>query len=56
MKTVIVWYLVTVGGYYNNTVTYSPPLEDAKACKFLQENMPRREIVNSRCIELRVVK
>ena len=56
MNTVLVWVLVTLGGYGGNTVTYSPYIADRKSCEFLQDSLPNSNILTSRCIQIRVVK
>lgn len=63
MNTVLVWVLVSVGGYDGNQVTYSPPMPDLVACEFLQKSasdiftsrtsLPGK--VRSRCVQIRIV-
>ena len=55
MKELIVWVLVTVGGYNGNEVVYSPPMPDVDTCLFLQDNMPV-PWVRSKCVQIKVIK
>ena len=52
MKTLLVWILVTTGGYNGNVVSYSPPLADLKSCEFLMQNVP----TSGKCIQVRIPK
>jgi hypothetical protein len=57
MNSVLVWILITVGGYNGNTVTYSPPMTDLATCEFLKksvtENTERN--VRPRCVQIKMV-
>ena len=53
MNTILVWVLVTVGGYNSNQVVYSPPMSDLATCEFLQKNMP--DNIRSKCVQIRMV-
>lgn len=55
MNTILVWVLVTVGGYNINQVVYSPPMPDLATCQFLQNNMPDAGINRSKCVQIRMV-
>ena len=57
MNAVLVWVLVSVGGYNSNQVYYSPPMQDLATCEFLQKNLPRRSAydVYSRCVQIKMV-
>lgn len=56
MNTMLVWVLVTVGGSHLNEVVYSPYLADLQTCEFLQKNIHSIQYVNSKCIQIKVVK
>jgi hypothetical protein len=49
-----VWVLVTtaVDSHGSGSVTYSPPLVDLKSCEFLQNNLPDRRSVSTRCVQI----
>ena len=60
MNTVLVWFMVTVGGANSNQVVYSPPMEDLATCQFLKKTT--EEIVpdgsqrlRARCIQIKTV-
>jgi hypothetical protein len=56
MNTILVWVLVTVGGYNSNQVVYSPPMHDQATCEFLQKNMPETHgTIRSKCVQIRMV-
>jgi len=56
MNTILVWILVTVGGYNSNQVVYSPPMPDQATCEFLQKNMPETPTpIRSKCVQIRMV-
>ncbi len=56
MNTILVWVLVTVGGYNSNQVVYSQPMPDLAMCEFLQKNMPGYSgYVKSKCVQIRMV-
>ena len=55
MNTILVWVLVTVGGYNSSEVNYSPPLADLTSCQRLLDSvagMPRR----AQCVQISVPK
>ena len=60
MNTILVWVLISVGGYNSNQVTYSPPLADLESCQRIQK--AARELADSRfrvysqCVQIRVPK
>ena len=54
MNTILVWVLVTVGGYNSNQVVYSPPMLDLATCQFLQKTMSDTHI-RGRCVQIRMV-
>lgn len=56
MKIILVWVLVTVGGYSNTTPTYGPELVDLASCEHLQNNLPDNKRLSSRCIQIKVYK
>lgn len=57
MNTILVWILVTVGGYNSNQVVYSPPMPDLATCQFLQKNMLEISpyATRSKCVQIRMV-
>lgn len=58
MNTVLVWVLVTLGGYGGDQVTYSPPMPDLATCEFLRNNAletRRSAQLQARCIQIRMV-
>lgn len=36
MKTLLVWVLMTSGGYGGNQIVYSPPVADSASCQRMQ--------------------
>ena len=58
MNTVLVWFLVTLGGHGGYDVIYSQPMADLASCELLQKNIrdisptPNRPL--SRCIQIRM--
>ena len=59
MNTIVVWYLVTIGGYNSNQVVYSPPMQDLSTCQFLkksaEETIQSGYILRARCIQIKTV-
>ena len=60
MNTVLVWFLVSLGGKGGDQVVYSPPMPDLATCEFLRKSMPsvpdsRIRELNARCIQIRMV-
>ena len=57
MTTILVWYMITVGGYNANEAVYSPPMPDLAQCQFLQKSV--KEIsattLQTRCVQIRQV-
>jgi hypothetical protein len=61
MNTVLVWILVSIGGYNTNTITYSPPMADLESCQRMQKSIndlypggqPRARV---QCIQVKVLK
>jgi hypothetical protein len=56
MNTILVWVMVTIGGYNGDQVVYSPPMPDLATCEFLKTNT--REVVqrvDARCIQIKMV-
>jgi hypothetical protein len=62
MNTILVWILITVGGYNGNEVSYSPPMADLESCQRLKNsfNELRREgsrwSASSQCVQIRILK
>lgn len=61
MNTILVWVLVSVGGYGGNQVTYSPSFADLESCQRTQQ--AAKDLVNttvnsvrSQCVQVKVVK
>lgn len=55
MNTVLVWVLVTFGGY-QSALVYSPPMPDRAMCEHLQKNITEtRNVFNTRCVQIRMV-
>ena len=59
MNTILVWVLITVGGYNSNQVVYSPPMHDLATCQFLQKNVAAIvdtvSKLRSQCVPIRIV-
>ena len=57
MNTVLVWVLVSVGGYTGDQVVYSPPMPDQASCEFLQKSMPNKynRRYDNRCVQIKMV-
>lgn len=58
MITVLVWYLVTIGGYGSNNVTYSPALATKEDCVFLRENILKHNYMyekNVSCVGVKIL-
>jgi len=54
-STILVWFLVTSGGYNSNNLTYSPPVATQADCKHLHQNTPDvYGKVRGRCIQVAV--
>lgn len=58
MNTILVWVLITMGGYNSNTATYSPPLADLESCQRMQKAFNDMKIYSgtSQCIQVKVIK
>jgi len=58
MTTILVWFLISSGGYGSSDVVYSPPLPDLATCQFLQKNtesimsFPNN---HTRCVQINMV-
>lgn len=59
MNTVLVWVLVSVGGYGGNQITYSQPMPDLATCEVLrksaEEVMSKSYTLRARCVQIRMV-
>lgn len=60
MNTILVWVLISVGGYNGNDVVYSPQMVDLESCERLQKSVsatarPDRYTRTS-CVQIKVVK
>jgi hypothetical protein len=60
MTSILVWVLISVGGYGSNQITYSPPMADLESCQRLQqaakEVISRPYTIQSQCVQIRVPK
>ena len=56
MNTILVWVLVTINSGSHSSVVYSPYLPDLETCQFLQQNVPYRAALYTKCIQIKVVK
>lgn len=59
MNTILVWVLVSVGGYGGNQITYSPPMPDLATCEFVRKNteelVSKSYALNARCVQIRIM-
>jgi hypothetical protein len=57
MNTILVWIVVTVGGYNGNEVVYSPPMPDLATCEFLKKSTKEYAYssVNARCVQIKML-
>lgn len=59
MNTVLVWVLVTIGGYNGNQVVYSPPMPDLATCQYLkksiEEDLKQRYLGRAGCIQIKTM-
>jgi len=55
-STILVWFLVTSGGYNSNNIVYSPPIATERDCEHLRKNLPVSEYHShrGRCIQVAV--
>ena len=56
MKTILVWVLVTINSGSHSSIVYSPYLPDLETCQFLQQNVPYRAALYTKCVQIKVVK
>jgi hypothetical protein len=57
MKTIIVWYLISLGGYNSNQVVYSPAMATKEDCIFMREEilkMPSVLDYRLRCVGVKI--
>lgn len=54
MTTILVWYLVTVGGHRH--ITYSPPMPTLEQCQHLLNTKPMGWPISAQCVQVQVVK
>lgn len=56
MTTIILWYLVSWGGYnHDNNIVYSPPMKDIETCQTLKKEIGSIEdlkYVETFCIQI----
>ena len=55
MKFIIVWYLISSGGYNSNQVVYSPPMPTVQDCQALAKTLPYEYSSGKQCVQLKVV-
>jgi hypothetical protein len=58
MKTILVWYLVSVGGYGADQIKWSPPMPTQAECERVQKAVQETRVsglVRSRCIQMHEV-
>ena len=59
MNTILVWVLVSVGGYGGNQITYSQPMPDLATCEFLLKNteqlVSKSYALRARCVQIRIM-
>jgi len=53
MNTILVWVLVSVGGYYGNQVVYSPQMADLESCQRIQKAI-EKWAGQTQCVQIRV--
>ncbi len=53
MNTILVWVLVTVGGYHSNQVTYSPQMADLESCQRIQQSI-EKWAGRTQCVQIRI--
>lgn len=57
MNYVLMWVLVSIGGYNGNTVSYSPPVSDLETCQFIAEQIDSMAYVRKmKCVQIKVLK
>lgn len=61
MNTILVWVMISVGGYSGNEVLYSPPMANLESCQHIQQTAAklaedRGYRVFSQCVQIRVPK
>jgi hypothetical protein len=60
MTSILVWVLISVGGYGSNQITYSPHMADLESCQRLQqaakEATAHPYTSRTQCVQIRVPK
>lgn len=57
MNTILVWILVSIGGYNGNNVTYSPPMHELESCLRMQKTVKEFGAqLNTRCVQISIIK
>jgi hypothetical protein len=56
MNTILVWVLITVGGYNGNEVSYSPPMADLESCQRLEKVVREGKYNFTQCVQIRIPK
>ncbi len=58
MNTVLVWVLVSVGGYNVSEVVYSPPMQDEASCEIVQKTITdaaKYNNISTRCVQIKMM-
>jgi hypothetical protein len=60
MNTMLVWFLVSTGGYYSGLMNYSPPFATVQECERVQKILKDADNFGhkfyTQCIQMTVVK
>ena len=60
MNTMLVWFLVSTGGYYSGLMNFSPPFATLQECQRVQKIIKESDDidvkVHTHCIQMTVVK
>ena len=60
MNTMLVWFLVSVGGQYSGMMNYSPPFATQQECERVQKVIKDGDNIgmkfHTQCIQMTVVK
>ena len=53
MNTILVWVLISSGGYHGNQVVYSPQVADLESCQRIQQAV-EKWARHTQCVQVRV--
>ena len=56
MNTILVWVLVSVGGYGDHPVRYSPLMTDLESCQRLEKAVREGKYNFTQCVQIQVPK